>query len=564
MNIPNIHINDFDILRELQRTKGGSVQKAYWKTYGIVVILKERRTSELGSGRDTLNEYKLLMSVNHPNIVKCLATFKHSRANSQQIVLEFCNQGDLSDLIQQHKDVGQPISEILILKYFKQLISALAYLHKQKIIHRDVKPLNCFIHNGCLKLGDFGVSTQLYNTIHARTFLGTPSYLSPEVVAGRPYSFSSDIWASGVLLFELLTLRTPFTGSINEIFEKIRCVNIGYHNDISEYWTVLLNKMLCDSSQRWSGDQILKYLEDCWSDEYHNDNEDLAFVVNEDIHLSPPKLILNEFQSPNRSRTISREVKTFQNGDSFSTEKRMLQDKGKTFITSTQGLQNQEHDPFGRKIVTVRHKHKKDNVLNQKQKVPVLHTVSSKNEVFTGDKRIQNIFEDFKPVEQMFHVPRDNIVLPVSTENELKQDSFIPKQVSLRNAIQPEAKSQIQKQKSNEIQVPLPKQGIVAKPIDVSLFVNDISAPNSKPVGTENLHQFYQHQKVDVVKDINNFQNIVSTNFLPKPKLPVKSPVNLNHLEDIEAIENAEIPFFMNFGARAQLLRLKQFNPSDH
>ncbi len=84
-----------------------------------------------------------------------------------------------------------------------QLAHALQHVHSLAVIHRDVKAQNVFLTGtGILKLGDFGVAKALTHTHSvARTFIGTPSYLAPELVEGEPYSYSADIWALGVLVY---------------------------------------------------------------------------------------------------------------------------------------------------------------------------------------------------------------------------------------------------------------------------------------------------------------------------------------------------------------------------
>ena len=89
------------------------------------------------------------------------------------------------------------------------------HVHDRKILHRDIKCQNVFVcKNGCIKLGDFGIARVLRNTMEvAKSMVGTPYYLSPEIIEGRPYSFKSDIWSLGVMLYEMCALRPPFEGS---------------------------------------------------------------------------------------------------------------------------------------------------------------------------------------------------------------------------------------------------------------------------------------------------------------------------------------------------------------
>jgi NIMA (never in mitosis gene a)-related kinase len=82
-------------------------------------------------------------------------------------------------------------------------------------LHRDLKAGNIFLtKNGIVKLGDFGIAKVLNSTIEkAVTIVGTPYYLSPEIIENKPYNFKSDIWSLGVLLYEMCALKPPFNGS---------------------------------------------------------------------------------------------------------------------------------------------------------------------------------------------------------------------------------------------------------------------------------------------------------------------------------------------------------------
>jgi NIMA (never in mitosis gene a)-related kinase len=100
------------------------------------------------------------------------------------------------------------ISEEYILNWFTQVCLAIKHCHDRKIIHRDLKASNIFLtKKGICKLGDFGIARVLSNTkSNAKTVVGTPYYLSPEIIQGRPYNSESDIWSLGVLLYELCAL----------------------------------------------------------------------------------------------------------------------------------------------------------------------------------------------------------------------------------------------------------------------------------------------------------------------------------------------------------------------
>ena len=94
-------------------------------------------------------------------------------------------------------------------------------LHHKKILHRDVKSQNIFIDaKGVLKLGDFGISRELESKdAKAGTSCGTPLFMPPEVCLGHKYDFKADVWAMGVILYELLCLKKPFESeTINGVY----------------------------------------------------------------------------------------------------------------------------------------------------------------------------------------------------------------------------------------------------------------------------------------------------------------------------------------------------------
>ena len=161
--------------------------------------------------RETFNEAKILKKLDHPNIIKFKEVFLQSQPKpALNIVTEYADGGDLGQKIEKQKKV--PFSEAQILDYITQICLALQHIHKKKIIHRDLKSGNIFLmKSGIVKVGDFGIAKGLQSTWEkAKTFVGTPYFLSPEIINNQPYDNKSDIWALGVLLYELMTFQMPF------------------------------------------------------------------------------------------------------------------------------------------------------------------------------------------------------------------------------------------------------------------------------------------------------------------------------------------------------------------
>ena len=160
--------------------------------------------------RNCLNEVNTLKCLDHENIIKYLEAFMQD--NELIIVLEWADRGDLSELLQERRGSGLKFTEREIWSIFTQICSGLRHMHEGRIMHRDLKPLNVFISSGgALKLGDLGLSRYFSSkTLQVNSVVGTPYYMSPECIREQPYDWSSDVWSLGCLLYELITLRSPF------------------------------------------------------------------------------------------------------------------------------------------------------------------------------------------------------------------------------------------------------------------------------------------------------------------------------------------------------------------
>lgn len=159
-------------------------------------------------------EAKILERLDHPNIIKFIEVFRSTKPfASLNIVMDYADGGDLQSKIKNQKT--KQFNESQILDWFTQICLAIKHIHDKKILHRDLKSGNIFLtKDGKIKLGDFGIAKCLNNTFDkARTLVGTPYYLSPEIVQDKPYSFKSDIWSLGILLYEMTMLKMPFEAS---------------------------------------------------------------------------------------------------------------------------------------------------------------------------------------------------------------------------------------------------------------------------------------------------------------------------------------------------------------
>jgi NIMA (never in mitosis gene a)-related kinase 1/4/5 len=172
------------------------------------IVIGHLKESEQQSAK---NEVEVLRQMHHSNIAMYVESFVES--SKLYIVMEYADGGDLTGAINRRKTSGEPWKEDEVMRIFVQICLALKHVHDQNILHRDLKSQNIFLTNkGIVKLGDFGIAKVLdASGDQARTQIGTPYYLSPEICESQPYGRSSDIWSLGVVLYELLALELPFT-----------------------------------------------------------------------------------------------------------------------------------------------------------------------------------------------------------------------------------------------------------------------------------------------------------------------------------------------------------------
>ena len=229
------------------------------KIYALKTVILEKLNKK--EQENSVNEVRILASVNHPNVIGYKEAFWDDEKSSLNIVMEYADDGDLHSKIEKMKKEGGCFKEPIIWSYAIQMIEGLKALHDMKIMHRDLKSANIFLvkdKHQC-KLGDMNVSKVIKEKFLS-TQTGTPYYASPEVWNDNPYSYKSDLWSIGCVIYELCALRPPFQGKdLDELYENVckgepERINQMYSNDL---WKMILMLLQVDVNKRVDCNQFL-------------------------------------------------------------------------------------------------------------------------------------------------------------------------------------------------------------------------------------------------------------------------------------------------------------------
>eukprot|EP00899_Mesostigma_viride_P017348 jgi/Mesvir1/25614/Mv01841-RA.1 len=212
----------FEVQKFLGKGSYGSVFRVKRKSDGKIYAVKETNVKQMSQVErdEAVNEIRLLASITHENVVNYHEAFLDG--NKLCVVMEYAPNGDISHAIRRRAQQGKHFPEELIWSYFIQVCYGLRVLHQMRIIHRDIKSANILrMDNERVKIGDLGVAKLLKGGM-AKTQIGTPHYMPPEVWRNQPYSFSSDVYALGCVVYEMATFNVPFEArSLNELRQKV-------------------------------------------------------------------------------------------------------------------------------------------------------------------------------------------------------------------------------------------------------------------------------------------------------------------------------------------------------
>ncbi|EQB59955.1 protein kinase domain protein [Vairimorpha apis BRL 01] len=223
-----------------------------------IVKLKELKSKKVHE--KLKSELEIHSSLDHEFVVKMYKYFK----NDEYVfmLLELCEQGALDSLLKRN---GK-LKERYVVKFVKQIVLGLIYLHECNVVHRDLKLGNLFLDSKLnIKIGDFGLSARIVNGERKVTMCGTPNYIAPEVLYGKDggHSYEVDIWSVGVIIYTLLIGVPPFQkDKVEEIYKEIKHTNYIFPQDcdLSSAAIDLINQILTlDPLERPTLQEILNH-----------------------------------------------------------------------------------------------------------------------------------------------------------------------------------------------------------------------------------------------------------------------------------------------------------------
>ena len=227
-------LKDYEFIKSLGREYSASISlvkklkdNTLYRMKKVELHLITKKENE-----NLLKEAELYVSLEHKNIIVYKEAFFDNKSNTFNIVMEYTDDGDLEDKIEEFQKKNNYFSEEEIWSTLIQILEGLKYLHQNCIILRDLNCRGIFLtKNGCVKIYDL-ITNQDYE------ILGTPYYLPPEYWNDQRYDYKSNIWSVGCVIYKMCTFIPPFIGkNIRELYKKItsgiyKPIPIQYSNEL--------------------------------------------------------------------------------------------------------------------------------------------------------------------------------------------------------------------------------------------------------------------------------------------------------------------------------------------
>ncbi|KJH43325.1 kinase domain protein [Dictyocaulus viviparus] len=214
------HVGKYKLLKTIGKGNFAKVKLAKHTITGQEVAIKiiDKTALNPSSLQKLFREVKIMKQLDHPNIVKLYQVMENDQ--TLYLVLEYASGGEVFDYLVAHGRMKEKEARVK----FRQIVSAVQYLHSKNIIHRDLKAENLLLDADMnIKIADFGFSNQFSLGNKLDTFCGSPPYAAPELFQGKKYDGPEvDVWSLGVILYTLVSGSLPFDGqNLKELRERV-------------------------------------------------------------------------------------------------------------------------------------------------------------------------------------------------------------------------------------------------------------------------------------------------------------------------------------------------------
>lgn len=319
-------MENYEWVCQIGKGNFGCISKIIRKSDKKVLVWKELNYGQMSEKEkeQIVSEVNILRELKHPNIVRYYDRIIDKKHSKIYIIMEYCEGGDLGQLIKRCKKSGESIGEDVIWKIFTQVLLAVHVIHNHKegkILHRDIKPSNIFLDKeNNLKLGDFGLSRELSSESHfAYSHVGTPYYMSPEQIDENRYNEKSDIWSLGCFLYEITTFKPPFEAK-NQIMLAMR-IKSGKVDKIDrkyseELWRVITWMLTVNPDKRPNSDELLNIPEVCIRLREKRINNYMS-----KIKSNEEKMLLKEKELAQREQEVMKKEQDISNKEAKFTER---------------------------------------------------------------------------------------------------------------------------------------------------------------------------------------------------------------------------------------------------